>query len=440
VNVQLDTVSATRKNLIVALDANEVEAEHKSVVAEVTKLARIPGFRPGKVPAAMIIRRFGKEIAAELKQKVVARAYQDAIKQEKVDVLNVVKVEEGEVAPGMAAEIKFLVDVRPDFVLPEYRNLPTEVLPLEATEAEVERVIEGLRAERADFKTAERGARKGDFVKLAYEGTLEGKPIAKVVPEKALYGKVPQTWEEVEGTTEGVIPGLGRQLGGLKAGDRKALSIAFPPGFAAVPALAGRTASYTVEVLEVRERVLPALEAEFFKAQNVEDLAGLQKQVRANLRMQREYQNRAAQRRQVTEWLGTAVDFPVPDSLVEAETQGVLRQIVEEQVRRGVPEAELEKSKRELFETARRSAHNRVKIQLILAKIAEKENLEVNNDDLNNFVYREAMRAREKPERLARDLANDRNQARAAQQAIIFDKAVDFLVAHARVTTVQPRG
>lgn len=439
-NVQLDTVSATRKNLIVALDAAEVEGEHRSVVAEVTKIARIPGFRPGKVPAAMIAKRFGKEIAAELKQKVVAKAYKEGIEREKVDVLNVVKVEEGEIAPGAAATVTFVVDVRPAFVLPEYRNLPTEILPLEATEAEVERVIEGMRAERADFKPAEREARKGDFVKLAYEGTIDGKPIAEVAPEKALYGKVPQTWEEVEGTTEGVIPGLGRQLGGLKAGDRKTVAIAFPPSFAAVPALAGRTAAYAIEILEVRERVLPALEAEFFKAQNVADLAGLQKQVRGSVRMQREYQNRAAQRRQVTEWLGTAVDFPVPDSLVEVETQSVLRQILEEQVRRGVPEAELEQNKRELFETARRAAGNRVKIQLILAKIAEQEKIEVNNDDLNNFVYREAMRTREKPERLARDLANDRNKARAAQQAIIFDKAVDFVVAHARVTTVQPKG
>ncbi|MBM3852191.1 MAG: trigger factor, partial [Verrucomicrobia bacterium] len=158
-NVQLDTVSATRKNLIVALDAAEVEGEHRSVVAEVTKIARIPGFRPGKVPAAMIAKRFGKEIAAELKQKVVAKAYKEGIEREKVDVLNVVKVEEGEIAPGAAATVTFVVDVRPAFVLPEYRNLPTEILPLEATEAEVERVIEGMRAERADFKPAEREAR-----------------------------------------------------------------------------------------------------------------------------------------------------------------------------------------------------------------------------------------------------------------------------------------
>ena len=438
-NIQLNSVSATRKSLVVTLDASEVDAEHKAVVGEIAKLARLPGFRPGKAPLAMIAKRFNKEIGDDFKQKVVAKAYRSALEKEKLDVLNVVNVEEGTIAAGSPATVTVTLDVRPEFQLPDYTGLATEIAPAEPGDTEVDSVIQGLRSERADFKPADRAAQKGDYVKLAYEGTIDGQPITDLAPDKQLYGKAPQTWEEVEGTSEGVIPGLGLHLAGLKAGERKDVVIAFPADFTAVAALAGRIANYAVEIQEVRERVLPELNAEFFKTLQVDDLAGLQAQVRTNLRMQKENQNRAAQRRQVIEQLGTKTDFPVPDSLVEAETQGVLRNFIEEQMRRGVPQEQFEKDKKSLFEGARKSAVNRVKIQLLLAKIAEQEKIEISNDDLNDYIYREAMRSGQKPDKLAKALGSDRDQLRSAQQNIIFDKAVDFLVSKATVATVQPK-
>jgi trigger factor len=439
VNVQLNSLSVTRKSLVVTLDSSEVDAEHKAVVGEIAKVVSLPGFRPGRVPPAMVATRFKKEIAEEFRQKVVAKAYRDALEQEKLDVLNVVNVEEGAIATGSAASITITLDVRPEFTLPVYTNLETEILPVEPTDAEVERVIEGLRGERGDFKPTERAARKGDYVKLGYEGTLGGKPVADLVPDKQLYGKVPQTWEEVEGDNQGVIPGLGLQLGGLKAGDKRDITVTFPAEFPAAPELAGQQAVYAVEVQEVRERVLPELNAEFFKAHEVDDLAGLQSKVRNNLKLQKEYQNRSAQRRQVTEQIAAKVDLPVPDSLVEAETQGVLRQYIEEQMRRGVPEEQFEKDKKELFAGAQQAARNRVKLQLILAKLAEQEKIEITGDDLNQAIYNEAMRSGQKPDKLAKAIAGNREQIRAMQQSIIFDKAVDFLVSKASVRTAQPK-
>ena len=409
------------------------------MVGEIAKIARLPGFRPGKAPAAMVAKRFGREIADDFKQKVVAKAYRGGVDQEKLDVLNVVKIDEGTIASGEQANITFTLDVRPEFELPDYTNLETEVAPTDATDAEVDNVIQGLRAERADFKAAARPAQKGDYVKLAYDGTVDGKAITELAPDKQLYGKVPQTWEEVEGTNDGVIPGLGRQLAGLKTGDKKDITITFPAEFAAVPELAGKTAVYAVEIQEVRERVLPELNVEFFQSQRVDDLAGLQAQIRNNLKLQKEHQNRTAQRRQVTEQLAARIEFPVPESLVDAETQSVLRQFIEEQMRRGVPQEQFEKGKKELFESGRRAAAARVKLQLLLAKIAEKEKIEITNDDLNNYIYRESMRSGQKPDKLAKALGSDREQLRSVQQSIIFDKAVDYLVSKAKVKTVQPK-
>ena len=438
-NIQLNNVSETRKSIVVTLDKSEVDAEHRATVGEFAKFAQLPGFRPGKAPAALVIKRYGKDIAGEFKQKVVAKAYKGALEREKLEVLNIVNVEEGTIEPGLSAAVTVTIDVRPEIKLPDYIGLPTEIASTEATDAEVDTVIEGLRGERADFKVAERPAHKSDYVKLAYTGTVDGQAIAEIAPDKQIYGQVPQTWEEVEGANEGVIPGLGKELAGVKTGDKKTVAITFPAEFPAVPALAGKTASYALEILEIRERVLPELNEEFFKSQQVDSLEALKSSVRNNLKLRKDYENQTAQRRQVTEAIAAKVDFAVPQSLVEAETQSVLRQFIEENMRRGVPQDQFEKDKKELFAGAQKAAAQRVKVQLILAKIAEAEKISVSERDIDNFIYREASRTGQKAEKLVKDLTKDRDQLRAVQQNIIFDKAVDFLVSKATVSTVQAK-
>jgi trigger factor len=436
VNVQLNSVSDTRKSLVVTLESSEVAAEHQAVVAEFSQMARIPGFRPGKAPAAMVARKYGKEISEQFKQQVISKAYRGALEDKKLDVLNIVDVKEGPIEPGQAATVTVTLDVRPEFKLPDYAGLPTEVESTEVTDAEVDAVILGIRQERADYTPVARAAQKGDYVKLSYEGTVDGKAIAELAPDKLICGKVPQTWEEVEGEQGGVIPGLGRQLAGLSGGDKKAVNVTFPAEFPALPLLAGKTAAYAVEILEVRERVLPAMDAEFFKAQQVADEAGLKARIGDQVKAQKEYQNRIAQRRQVTEALTAKVEFPIPDSLVESETQSVLRQFLEENMRRGVPAEQFEKDKENLFAGARQTATGRVKARLVLAKVAEAEKIEVAERDIDDFIYREAMRTRQSPDKYAKEIAKDRDALRSVQQSIIFDKAVDFLVGKATVKTV----
>jgi trigger factor len=435
VNVQITDINETRKTLTVTLDKGEVEGEYNAILGEFTKQVSLPGFRPGKAPAAMVAKRFEKALKDEFKQKVIGKAYRDGLDQSKLEVLSLVDVEEGSIEPGLSAAIKLTVDVRPEIKLPDYANLTTEIQPTEPTEAEVDTVIEGLRAERADFKVAERAAAKGDYVRFGYTGTLDGKPLTEVVGDKGIYAAAPQTWEEVEGANEGLLPGVSKQLAGLKAGDKKDVSVTFPAEFAAVPALAGKTVSYAIEVQEVRERVLPPLDEAFFKANQADDLAGLKSQVSTNLKMRKEYENRAAQRRQVTDALVAQANFPVPESLIASERDGVLRQFIEENMRRGVPQEQFEQNKKELFESAGKAAVSRIKVQLLLAKIAEAEKLKVEEKDFNNWIMRESMRAGQKPEKLAKDLGKDREQLRAIQQQLLFDKALDFLVAKATVKT-----
>lgn len=433
-NIETQDLSDTRKSLVATIEADEVATEHQAIVKEFVKLAKMPGFRPGKAPAAMVQKRYQKEITEEFRKKIMTKAYQSSIEDSKLEVLNVVNVEEGEITPDAAAKITVTVDVHPQFELPEWEGLPTTVEPTDATDDEVEKTLENMRAERADFKEVEREAAKGDYVKLAYEGAIDGKPILEIAPDKQIYGKVPQTWEEVEGENEGVIPGLGKLLGGLKVGDKKDVNISFPADFSAVEALAGKDAVYAVEVLEVRERVLPEIDEEFLKAHQADDLDGLKASIRNNIKLQKDSRNRSEQRRQVTEALIGKVSFHAPESLVENETQSVLRQFVDQNMRQGVTAEQLEGDKEALYANARKAGESRVVSQLILAKIAEKEKVQVEEADMNQFIYQQAMRSGQAPDKFVKELTKNREQLRSIQQSILLDKTLDLVVSKSTVT------
>ena len=437
-NIQIQDVSPTRKSLVVSFDAKEIGIEYQAVIGEVSKQARLPGFRPGKAPAALVLKQYGKNIAEDFKQKVVGKAYRDALKESKLNVIQVTGVEEGTIAPDQAATITITVDIQPSFELPDLAGIPVTVVSGAVADTEVDAAVEALRGERADFKVAERASAKGDYVKLSYEGTVAGQAILEIAPEKQIYGKVPQTWEEVEGENDGLIPGLGKQLGGISVGEKKTIEIVFPAEFAAAPALAGKTASYAVEILEIRERVLPELNEEFFKANQVDDLAGLQSKVRNNLVARKDHENRTGKRRQVVDALLAKIVFPAPESLIEQETQSVLRRFMEENMRRGVPQEQFEKDKTQLIAGARAAAENRVRTQMILARIAEQEKLQVDASDIDAFLYRESSQSGVRPEKLVKDLTNDRDRLRAVQQSIVFDKALDLVVSKATVSEAAP--
>jgi len=426
--------------MIITLTQAEVAVEHATIVAEFVKYARIPGFRPGKTPVAMVQRQFAKQITDELKQKVTAKAYQDGIKESKLDVLNIIDVQTGDIRTDADATITVTLDVRPAFELPGYNGIAITIAPIDPTDAEVDAAINDMRAQSAKFEPSQGPAKKSDYIKLAYEGTLDGKPLLELVGEdKKIYAKVPTTWEEVEGENEGLIPGLGKHLAGVVPGDKKTVEATFPADFPAVPALAGKTATYAIEVQEIRVRALPALDEEFFKTAQVDNLDALKKRVADELKSRKDYENRQAQRRQITDALNAAVDIEIPASLLESETQSVLRNLIAENMRRGVPEEQFEKDKKLLHDHSQKAAFTRVKTRLILAKIAEKEEVKVEDRDLDAFVYRESYSTRERPDKIMKDLEKDHDRLRAVQQSIILDKTMDLIVANAKVTTVAPK-
>ena len=426
VKIDLQDVTETRKTLAVTLDANEVEAEEKGLLSQFSGMAKIPGFRPGKAPVAIVRKKFAKEIAGELNQRVVSKAYKEGLKEAKVNLINPIDVKEGEIKAGQEAVITFTLDVRPDFTVDNYKGIELEGLSEEVSDNDVDEAIENIRKERAEFSPVEREAQKGDYVKFSHEGTIDGKPISEIVEDKPVYAKMPQTWEEI-GSDQGLIPGLGDQLEGLKTGDKKDLEVEFPADFT-VEGLQGLKAVYSVELLEVRERKLPEMDEAFFESQQVKNLDELKERVSGWLKNQKAQERRADLRRQISEKLMGSVDFPLPGSLIEVETENAMRQVVTENMRRGIPQEQLEENKEDIHAQSRKNAENRVKLQLILDQVAGKEEIEVTDQDMSQFILNQAYQSGQKPEQFVKELKKDQNRLRMAQQSVLFDKTLEFLI------------
>jgi trigger factor len=437
VNIAVEDVSPTRKVLVVTLAADEVTAEERTLLGEFSRSVRLPGFRPGKAPIEMVRRRYAREISDELQRKVANKAYEQGVKDSKVNVYAVVGMDGPPPSAGQEATVKITVDVQADFTLPEYQGLPIQVTAAVVSDADVEAAIEDLRQQRADYVVVERPAHAGDFVKLNYLGTLDGRPVAEIVTDRPIFGTQNNTWEEAGAAQAPGVRAVIDGVVGLKAGDKKTVTQTFPAEFE-VPALAGKSVEYALEILEVREKVAAALNEEFFKTLQVENLEQLRERVRQDLQSRKEQEVRAAGREQVIRALNGATEFALPESAIETETQNVLRDYLERQIRQGVPEAEFEKRKDELYQGARQAATARVKLTFILLKIAEKEGLKVENEDLHQRIMQEAVMARQKPDQIVKRLQEDRTLLAQFQRTILQGKTLDFVVGKAKVSAPVP--
>ncbi len=430
--IDIQDVNDTRKTLAVSFEASEIAAEEAELLKQFSKQAKIPGFRPGKAPVNMIRQRFGKQIKDELRQRVISKAYQDGTKEADLNLINIVDLGDVEIAADQDAELKFTVDVRPVFEIADYKELPVTGLSEEVSDAEVEETIDRIRTERAEFAPVEREAGKGDYVKFSHSGTIDGQAISEIAPEKPVYASMPQTWEEI-GSEHGLIPGLSDGLEGLKTGDKKDIEVEFPADFNVEP-LQGKKAVYSVEVQEVRERKLPALDEEFCKAQGVESVEEFKSRVTEMVKGRKSQDRRADIRRQVTEAISAKVEISLPESLVDYETEMAMRQVVQTNVRKGISQDMLEENKEQIHAESRAAATEAVKLQLILSQIAEKEGITVTDEDMSRFIMQRAYQSGQKPDAIVKDLRKDQEQVRRIQSSLLYDKTLEFLVDQAKVS------
>jgi len=433
-SVSIEVAGPCRRKLRIEISAERVAGTRAEILREFRRFAELPGFRPGKAPEPMVEKRYAREIDDEVRKKLIPDTYREAIAEQKLRVVGAPQIEKIEHQPGQPMVYTALVDVAPDFALPNYKGIPVKRKETPVTDEDVNKMLDSLREEQADFVSVEgRGLRTGDFAVIHYSGVAEGKPIGELVPDAKGLGEHRDFWLLIE--SDSFLPGFCDQLLGGTVGEKKQVLINFPADFPQ-PALAGKKATYFVDIVSIKEKKLPEVTEEFAKKLGAESLDKLREQVRNAIARQREAETQSGLRDQLVEHLLKQVQFDLPESLIAAETRNIVYDVVRENTMRGVSREELEQRKNDIFGFASQSAKERLRASFILDAIAEAENIKVEEHELDNRIAELAQRHRTTPERLKAQLT-EHDALGEIEDQIRVAKTLDFLLANAKVETTQ---
>lgn len=429
VNVTVENLAPCRRLVRVEVDAETVDAAFAKITADFQRQARFPGFRPGKAPRDMVCRTYAKEIEDEVKRKLISENYSKALEEHKLRPVSKADIEEIQFGQGQALQFAATVEIVPDFTLPEYKGIPVKRDPQTVTDEDVNRAVDVLRERMAAYKDVARPVQTGDFVVVNYSGTSEGKPLTEFAPTAKGLTQQTNFWIEIK--PESFIPGFTEQLVGAQAGEHRTVNVDFPAEFVA-PQLAGKKGVYEVDVVQVKEKVLPALDAEFAKTYGAESLEKLLEGVRRDLQNELDFKKKRALRNELVRSLLNRVQVDLPESVVLGETRNVVYDIVRENQQRGVSKEVIDSQKDEIASMASSSARDRVKAGFILSRIAEQEGITVADQEMAQYLVALAQQNHIKPEKLIKQL-RERNGIAEIHERLMTSKVLDLLEKHARI-------
>jgi trigger factor len=416
----------------VEVETQKVDEAFASVTKDFQREASLPGFRPGKAPREMVLRKYSKDIEVEAKRKLIADAYKQAVDEKKLDVLGYPDIEEIQFGRGQPLQFAATIETAPEFELPEYKGIPVKREARTVTDEDMERALQALREPQLTFKTVERPAQTGDIVVVNYTGTCDGKPLTEIAPTAKGLTEKQGFWIEIGSTT--FIPSFAEQLQGVKAGEKRTVSVDFPADFV-TPQLAGKKGVYAVEVTEVKEKALPPVDEAFAKKYGAESVEKLREGVRRDLESELKYKLERSVRNQIIGSLLNRVNFELPEITVAQETRNVVYDIVQQNAKRGVSREIIEKEKNQIYTAATQNAKERVKVNFLLQKIADKEDLKVSQEEIVGRINYLAGAYNIPPEKFAEDLRK-RNGVLEIFDQILKEKTMDFLEKNARIEEV----
>jgi trigger factor len=432
--VTIENTAPCRRTLRVEVDANRVAGSRAEIIQEFRKHATIPGFRPGKAPEPMVEKRFAAEIDDEVRKRIVPDTYREAVAEHKLRVVGYPDIQNVSYQPGRPLTYTAAVDTAPDFTLPDYKAIPVQRKEKMVTEEEIARTIDALRDQQAEFvDVADRAIKTGDFAVLNYTGVAEGRPIGELVPDAKTLGEHKDFWLLI--SSEAFLPGFCDQLLGAQVGEKRQVLITFPPEFPQ-KALAGKKATYFVDVVAIKEKKLPEANDEFAKKMGLESVEKLKEEIRKSHATEHEAETTNEMRRQVIQHLLGKVEFDLPESLVAHETRSIIYDVVRENSLRGVTKDTLESKKDEIYGMATQSARDRLRTSFILDAIAEKEKISVTEQEVEARIATLAQRYRVTAERLKAQL-EERDGLDEVEDQIRTGKTLDFLLANAKVETTK---
>jgi trigger factor len=423
VKTAVEELSPTRVKLTVEVPFEELEPSLKAAYKKVAQQVRVPGFRPGKVPARIIEQRFGRAVVLEeTLNDALPKLYGKAVDETDVFPVSRPEIEVTKLEDGKQVEFTAEVDVRPAFDLPDYEGIEVTVPSAEVTDEDIDAQLNALRERFATLTGVDRPAQNRDFVVMDLSASIDGVELEEQAANDVSY----------EVGAGSILQGLDENLVGMAAGDEKVFTTRLVGG-----EHADQEAQVKIKVKSVKEKVLPELNDEFAQLTSEFDtLEELRESIRAQVRRNKLIDQVNQAREKALEAVMDKIDIPLPESAVKAEIEArkhnLDHQIAQSGLSRDAFFRLYQTTEEERLKEIEESAKKAIKASFVLDKIVKKEELGVAEEELTSFVVRRAMELGVAPNTLAKHLAEN-DQINMAMVEIVRDKAKTILGDAAKV-------
>jgi trigger factor len=424
----LEQISPVKKKLMVEVEAEEVGRKIEDAYRVLGKKAKIPGFRPGKVPRKILEKYFSDQVAEDVTRGLVNETLPKAVEEVQAYPLTIPMVENELLKAGQSFKYTAVMEVKPQFELKDYMGVEVEKEILSLADEDVNRQLEEIRKANGRLKPVEgeRASKEGDCVIVDYEGFEGG---------KALEGIKAQNFMVTLGTGT-IHPDFEKGLTGRRIGDSLEIAADFDAGHPNKN-LAGKKVNFKVKVVDVKIMELPELNDELAKSLGADfpDLETLKSKIREGITQNEEKRIAKDLKRRLVEKIASGVDFELPESLVESELRYAVESVKQNLVRMGstLEKAGLKEDK--LREDLLAPARKRVKELLILGEVARQNELTITDDELNEGYSDMAKSIGQDPQTLRR-FYEVRQLADSFRERLLEEKTLNYLVNGAKITPV----
>lgn len=428
--VSVEDVSPVKKILHIEVPQEQVAREIDSAYRQLSKTAKIKGFRPGKAPRSVLERMFRKDVHSDVTSRLIQESFIDAIKETDLKIIGSPQVDPPEISAGEPYRFDAAVEVRPEIADIEFKGLKLKKSVYEISEEEIEAQLKALQKNLARSKPLEenRPAEKGDLVALDYEGLKDGRPH-------------PETKRTENYTTKigagKVLPEFDEGLVGMEVGQTKEIKVQFPEDYFN-KTLAGVPIDFQVTLNEIREEVLPEIDdAMARQAGNYQNLDELRAQIRTNL--EEGYAKRVEQElnEQIFKELIRQHDFEVPPTMVQYELDGIVEEAERSFAYRNVSLEEIGLSRESIAEKYRDTAVRQVKRHLILDKIIDQEGLELEDGELDKGLAEMAESFGQPVENIKRYYSQSPEKLDYFKHSLLEKKAIKLIIDSSEIEEVE---
>lgn len=415
-----------KRGYTLTIKAKDIDSRVEGEIKKVAPQIKMPGFRPGKVPANLVRKMHGPQLQAEALSTSVQEAVQQLIQKNSLRPAMQPTVELGEgYAFGKDAEVKIALEVLPEVPEPKIDGLKLERLTVEADDATINESLEKLASQNKTFDDAPKShsAANGDLVVLDFLGKIDGEAFEG--------GKADAV--SIEIGSGRLIPGFEEQMVGLKANDEKTITVTFPANYS-VEYLRGKEAAFDLTIHQVRTPKPVVADDDFAKSLGLEGIEQLRGLIKGQIEQEHNGLTRTHMKRRLLDQLAASHDFEVPPTMVEAEFDQIWKQLEAEAAREADPEAALKEMEADKADY-QKIAVRRVRLGLLLSEIGQKNGVEITSVEMNRLISQAAQQYDPKDrERFVQYIQQEPMAAAQLRAPLYEDKVVDFLFAKAEIT------